>query len=91
MQSFGQVLPATLVELLRDAPISNGKVEFAWRAAVGPATQRATAVKLDGTTLLVDVTSAQWAREIKRAHGTILSRLQQLLGSEAVTSIVVRQ
>ena len=91
MRSFGQVLPATLVTLLRDTPLSNGKVEFAWNAAVGPAVQRATAVKLDGTTLIVDVTSAQWAREMKRSQRVILTRLQSLLGPDVVTAIVVRQ
>ena len=91
MRSFSQVLPATLVHLLRDTPVSNGKVEFAWNAAVGPAVQRATAVKLDGTTLIVDVNSAQWAREMKRSQRVILTRLQSLLGSEVITSIVVRQ
>ena len=91
MRSFGQVLPATLVHLLRDTPLSNGKVEFAWNAAVGPAVQRATAVKLDGTTLIVDVATAQWAREMKRSERVILTRLQSLLGCEVITTIVVRQ
>jgi predicted nucleic acid-binding Zn ribbon protein len=91
MRSFGQVLPATLVHLLRDTPLSDGKVEFAWNAAVGPAVQRATAVKLDGTTLIVDVNSAQWAREMKRSERVILTRLQSLLGANVITTIVVRQ
>jgi predicted nucleic acid-binding Zn ribbon protein len=91
MRSFGQVLPATLVSLLRDTPLSDGKIEFAWNAAVGPAVQRATAVKLDGTTLIVDVTSTQWAREMKRSERVILTRLQALLGPDVVASIVVRQ
>lgn len=91
MRSFGQALPATLVHLLRDTPLSNGKVEFAWNASVGPAVQRATAVKLDGTTLIVDVTSAQWGREMKRSERVILTRLQSLLGSDVITNIIVRQ
>lgn len=85
------MLPATLVHLLRDTPLSDGKVEFAWNAAVGPAVQRATAVKLDGTTLIVDVNSAQWAREMKRSERVILTRLQSLLGANVITTIVVRQ
>jgi predicted nucleic acid-binding Zn ribbon protein len=91
MRSFGQVLPATLVHLLRDTPMSSGKMTFAWNAAVGPAVQRATAVKLDGTTLIVDVNSAQWAREMKRSERVILTRLQSLLGADVITTIVVRQ
>jgi predicted nucleic acid-binding Zn ribbon protein len=91
MRSFGQVLPATLVTLLRDTPMSNGKVEFAWNAAVGPAVQRATAVRLEGTTLMVDVTSAQWAKELKRSERVILTRLQSLLGPDVVTALAVRR
>ncbi len=90
MRSFGQVLPGALMELLRDAPLSAGKVDFAWKAAVGPAFERATAVKLEGTVLIVDVSSAQWAREMKRSAGVILTRLHVLLGDDAVTSIQIR-
>ncbi len=78
------------MELLRDAPLSAGKVDFAWKAAVGPAFERATAVKLEGTVLIVDVSSAQWAREMKRSAGVILTRLHVLLGDDAVTSIQIR-
>jgi predicted nucleic acid-binding Zn ribbon protein len=90
MRSFGEVLPATLAQLLRDTPISAGKIDFAWKAAVGPAVERATAVKLEGTTLIVDVNSAQWAREMKRSERVILTRLQSLLGADVITTIVVR-
>jgi hypothetical protein len=48
-------------------------------------------VKLEGSALLVDAVSAQWAREVKRSSGTILSRLNSLLGAGVVTAIVVRR
>jgi len=76
--------------LLHDLPLSNGKVEFAWTAAVGPAVARATAVKLENGVLIVETTTEQWTREIKRSSPVILKRLQSLLGDEAVTSITVR-
>jgi len=84
-------MPRAVAELLRDAPLSQGKVEFAWNTSVGPAVGRSTSVKLEGTALLVDAVSAQWAREVKRSSGTILSRLNSLLGSGVVTKIVVRR
>ena len=90
MRPLAQALPGALAELLRDAPLSDGKVACAWRAAVGPAFDRATVVKLDGTVLIVEVTSAQWAREIRRSIGVILPRLRTLLGSDTVTEIRVR-
>jgi len=91
MKPISQAVPGALAELLRGAPLSPGKVDFAWKAAVGPALQRTTAVKLEGTQLLVDATTAQWAREIGRSSRVILSRLQLLLGEHAVTTIVVRR
>ncbi|OLC42037.1 MAG: hypothetical protein AUH43_23475 [Acidobacteria bacterium 13_1_40CM_65_14] len=70
--------------------MSEGKVGFAWGAAVGPAVARATTVKLENGVLIVETTSAQWTREVKRASPVILKRLQSLLGEDAVTSITVR-
>jgi predicted nucleic acid-binding Zn ribbon protein len=90
MRPLAQAVPGAIAELLRDAPLSDGKVAFAWKVAVGPAMERATAIKLDGKTLLVEVPSAQWAREITRSSGVILARLRTLLGPETVAEIRVR-
>ena len=91
MRPLTSALPGALAELLKDAPLSPGKVSFAWRAAVGPALERGTNVRLEGSTLLVDAGSAQWAREVRRSSGIILNRLQTLLGPGAVVSISVRE
>jgi hypothetical protein len=90
MRPISHVVPAALMELLRTAPLSDGKVTFAWRTAVGPALERATAVKLVGGTLIVETTGAQWTREINRSSGVILTRLKTLLGDQTVQSIDVR-
>ena len=90
MRPLALAVPGAVAELLRSAPLSDGKVAFAWKVAVGPTMERATAIKLDGTVLIVDVTTAQWAREIKRSSGLILSRLSTLLGRDTVTEIKVR-
>lgn len=90
MQPLIDALPGALVQLLRDAPLSDGKVGFAWRAAVGPALQRVTAVKLEGSVLIVETPGAQWAREVRRSANVILPRLQGLLGRDTVTSITTR-
>ncbi len=84
-------LPGALVELLRGSPLSEGKVAFAWTAAVGPAIERATRIKLDRRVLLVETDSAQWSREIMRSSPVILRRLQSLLGAEQVERIEVRR
>jgi predicted nucleic acid-binding Zn ribbon protein len=83
-------IPGAITELLRGAPLSDGKVTFAWNAAVGPALERVTSVKLERTVLIVETTSTQWAREIERSSGVILRRLQSLLGVDTVTTLRVR-
>jgi predicted nucleic acid-binding Zn ribbon protein len=90
MEPLAHVVPAALMELLRTTPLSDGKVGFAWRTAVGPALERATAVKLEAGVLIVETTSAEWAREIRRSSSVILGRLQGFLGKDTVTKIVVR-
>jgi predicted nucleic acid-binding Zn ribbon protein len=90
MRPLAHAVPGALMQLLRPAPLSEGKVAFAWNAAVGPAVARATAVKLCEGVLIVDTSSVQWAREIRRSSGVIISRLQALLGDDIVTSISVR-
>jgi hypothetical protein len=90
MQSISRAVPAALVELMRVAPMSPGKVEFAWNTVVGPALRRVTTVRLDGTQLVVEAVSAQWGREVTRGVPMILPRLQNFLGRDTVTSIKVR-
>ena len=90
MRPIVHAVPGALVELLRGAPLSPGKVGFAWRAAVGPAVDRVTAVKLDGRVLVVEASGPQWTREVTRSADLILTRLQTLLGKDTITSITVR-
>jgi Dna[CI] antecedent, DciA len=90
MQPLHRAIPAALRSLLRDAPLSPGKVSFAWRAAVGPAVDRATAVRLEPPVLLVDASGPQWSREVQRSSAIILRRLESLLGPGVVERLEVR-
>jgi predicted nucleic acid-binding Zn ribbon protein len=83
-------IPGAITALLRAAPLSDGKVTFAWNTAVGRGVERVTSVKLERGVLMVDTTSAQWSKEIERSSGVILKRLQALLGAGIVTSLRVR-
>lgn len=87
---MAQALPRVLADLLRDSPDSPGKIEFAWKAAVGPATARVTSVKLEGTVLLVEARTSVWTREVSQSSHIILLRLQRLLGEGVVTELRVR-
>ncbi len=90
MEPLAHAVPGGLRLLLHNTPLSDGKVAFAWRAAVGAAFDRTGAVKLEHGTLIVETSSAQWARELNRSQAMILSRLQAMLGDSNVTRIVVR-
>jgi hypothetical protein len=91
MRPLAHAIPGALTELIKAAPLSDGKVSFAWRAAVGPALERVTAVKLQGRVLLVDTAGALWSREIERSAPMILKRLQAFLGAATVEKIEVRR
>jgi predicted nucleic acid-binding Zn ribbon protein len=91
MRPLAHIVPMALTHLLHDAPLSQGKVGFAWRAAVGGALGRATKVRLEGTVLLVEATSTQWSREVMRSSPVILTRLRELLGPGIVERIEVRR
>jgi hypothetical protein len=91
MRPLTHAMPGALIELLRGSPLSDGKVTFAWTAAVGPAIERVTHVKLERRILLVETASAQWSREVMRSSPMILKRLQSLLGADAVDRIEVRR
>jgi hypothetical protein len=91
MRPLTHAVPGAIAELLRDVPISNGKVDFAWRVAVGSSVERVTTVRLDGCILLVFAEDKHWAREITRSSGVILARLQTLLGQATVNRMEVRE
>ena len=91
MRPLHDGMPGALIELLRGSPLSDGKVTFAWKAAVGPAIERVTHVKLERRVLLVETPSAQWSKEVMRSSPVILNRLQSLLGTDIVERIEVRR
>ena len=82
-------MPDALAAVLRKAPLSDDKVAFAWRTAVGPSVDRVTRIELDGTTLRVRARDAQWRREIEHSAGLIRARLEALLGPGVVRGLDV--
>jgi hypothetical protein len=90
MLALKYAMPTAVAELMRGAPLSPGKVEFAWSIAVGPSLQRVTAIRLEEGVLVVETASAQWSAEVRRSAPVILARLQNFLGAATVTRIDVR-
>lgn len=90
MDSLQAIVPRALTELLRQGPMSQGKLEVAWRAAVGDALSRVTTVRLQPDGLVeVRPADARWHRELKRSSDVILTRLKGLLGGDNVTRLSV--
>lgn len=83
-----QVVPGALAAVLRDAPLTPEKVQFAWRTAVGPAVANVTAACLREGVLAVEARDRHWQREVQRNLPMILARLQELLGT-SVTRVEV--
>jgi hypothetical protein len=83
-----KVMPAVLAAVIRKAPLTDEKVAFAWRLAVGPAVGKVTTVRLASNgTLYVKADAPAWNDAIGRSLGLIRSRLAHYLGETAVKSI----
>lgn len=83
------ILPRALAEILKKAPLSDDKVLFAWRTAVGPAVAGATEIVLEEATLRVRARDRAWQRELERSAAIIRHRLDDLLGAGVVRYIDV--
>ena len=90
MKPLNSALPRIIQSLMERAPMSEGKFEFAWRAAVGPSLDRVTAATLreDGA-VEVRVAQAAWRKEVKRSQALILTNLQELLGASVVKKLKI--
>ena len=68
---------------------SHRESTFAWELVVGSSLARVTSVEMESTTLRVRAVDPRWLKEIERARGLILPKLQQMLGEQAVTRISI--
>ena len=89
MQRLGHFIPGTVAALLRKAPLSDEKVAFAWRPAVGATVDRVTSVSFKDGILRVQVKDAAWQRELEKAAGIVRQRLNAILGDGVVRGIDV--
>ena len=90
MIAAGRCTADALRTLLRDQPMTPGKVSLAWRVSVGLAVDRVTSVALDPEgALSVNATDPHWARELHRSRPLIAARLSRLLGDGAVKRIEI--
>jgi len=90
MDSLQTIVPRALTELLHQGPLSQGKLEMAWRAAVGDALTRVTSVRLQPHGVVeVLPCDARWNKELKRSSNMILTRLKGLLGADSVHRLFI--
>lgn len=91
MEPIQSLAAAAVARLVRPAPLSAEKVLFAWRHAVGPALTRVTRVQLSRSGVLdVEADDDRFGAELVRSAGTILRRVQDVLGPETVCRLSVR-
>lgn len=91
MDALHSVVPRALTELFRAGPLSQGKLEVAWRVAVGDALSRVTTVRLQPEGVVeVHPADQRWHKELKRSSGIIQTRLETLLGPNVVSRLVVK-
>lgn len=91
MDALRTLVPRALTELFSNGPMSQGKLEVAWRVAVGDALCRVSTVKLqaDGS-VYVHPSDQRWRKELKRSSSMILGRLNTLLGTGTIPRLVVK-
>jgi hypothetical protein len=90
VDALQSIVPRAIAELLRHGPMSQGKVEVAWRAAVGDALSRVSTVRWQPNGVIeVRAADARWNRELKRSSSMILTRLKSLLGSDNVQRVSI--
>jgi len=87
VQSFSS---GVLAEIVRRQPPSKERTNFAWQLAVGQALARATTVELRDGVLTVRAVDRRWIQEIDRAKASVLTKMQNILGSDQVTRIATR-
>jgi len=86
LQNFAS---GVVADIIRRQPPSAARTAFAWTITVGPALARSTTAALADGVLTVRARDARWAREVERAAGTILRRMQHLLGATSVVRMEV--
>jgi len=89
MRKAPEILASILPDLLRKAPLTPEKVQFAWRAAVGPQVARATRVEWRERRVIVRADDQRWTDEVKRAAHLIVPKLRVLLGEDNVTGLAI--
>jgi hypothetical protein len=89
MHSVHTLIPTAVTTLLRQGAMSQGKLEVAWRLAVGDALNRVTTPRLrEAGVIEVEAVDVRWQREVKRSRSVILARLRSLLGEDTIDQLV---
>jgi len=92
MEPVQSLMSSAVARLVRPVPLSPEKVLFAWRSAVGPAVSRVTRVRLAGLGVLEAVVDDdRFGDELERSAPMVLSRLQALLGEDAVSRLELKR
>ena len=87
-QTLDQLLPRVLARLA-EQPGRGRSLGPVWKATVGEQIARHSRPHaLEGTTLVIAVTSAEWAQTLSRQEASLREQLNTRLGPGAVASLV---
>jgi hypothetical protein len=89
VQSISRAASGALKAILDSQPIGPAKVAFAWRMAAGPTLAAATSVTWSHGRLRVRARTDEWRREVLRAKPVVLARLRELVGPDAVSTLII--
>ncbi len=90
MVPMQRVVPGAVARLIAAQPHSAGKVEAAWRLAVGGALAKLTRARRDEAgTVIVETADRHVERELESHRRTIEPRLHAVLGNRGHTFRVV--
>ncbi|HYO58211.1 DUF721 domain-containing protein [Archangium sp.] len=89
-QTLDQLLPRVLARLAEQSGKGQALLPV-WNATVGPhISQHTRPLTLEAGTLVVTVTSAEWAHTLSRQEASLREQLNARLGPGAVSSLVFR-
>jgi hypothetical protein len=91
MHAIHTVMTGVVGDLFKQGPLSQAKLQAAWRIAVGDALNRVSEVRLhDQGVVEIYAVDPRWRLELKRSSTLILDRLNALLGADTVKRLAVK-
>jgi predicted nucleic acid-binding Zn ribbon protein len=88
MQPVGELLPSIYRKLVREAVDEQALALALWPVVVGPkVAERTRAVRLFGSTLVVEAATPEWRRQLSAMTWEIVGKLNAAAGKEVIRDL----